>query len=506
MGLTKPSREVQPTTSSARLARTGAAPPLKWFIAPVMVFMRKLQRWHDASRLCLAGWAGVLLLAGCTVTPPEVPRDAALLTGVDNAIVFRSTAEDHAAPAPHELFASQAVRLALLHDPRIQSALAKVRIAEADANQSRLLANPILAITYRLPTVPDSNHSFEATLTGDLVQLLQMPAHISAADKRLRAAAADALTTTLDVMAEVQTVYDAVQSLDAQVTNAQRRLDIARQLGELAHKRLNAGDAVRLDVLTFDSQALQAELDLADLAVQRREQRLILAKLIGEGRSAADWQLEAWVAQPGADSAPETMWIDAALACRPEIKSRLWELSALGDDLTAAYFSPFTGGSLGVNAEHDPDWRVGPAVSTPVPVFDFGQAGRARVEAQKIAARHDLEQTRENLIQEVRVAYMTWQATGQSLAAMQTKLLPMLHEQRQQAETAYKAGDSDMATFLLAQTDYETGMAKVLLLQQRVNAARINLYRAVGGFGVAMRVESAAREAAIQPSATGPTP
>jgi len=36
-----------------------------------------------------------------------------------------------------------AVRLALAHDPRIQAALANVRVAEADANQARLLPNPI---------------------------------------------------------------------------------------------------------------------------------------------------------------------------------------------------------------------------------------------------------------------------------------------------------------------------------------------------------------------------
>src|SRR3954462_3935703 len=40
----------------------------------------------------------------------------------------------------------EAVRRAVLHDPRLQSALAHVRIAEADAVQSMLLPNTVLSV------------------------------------------------------------------------------------------------------------------------------------------------------------------------------------------------------------------------------------------------------------------------------------------------------------------------------------------------------------------------
>jgi len=221
-------------------------------------------------------------------------------------------------------------RLALAHDPRLQADLARVRAAVAESNQARLLPNPILNIDLRFPYSSGSNTAFEATLTGDLVSLLQKPGQIAAADKRLRASAADALTTALDVMSEVQQAYVAVQSVDAEIANAEKRGQILAQLRDLAKKRLDAGDGMRLDVLTLDAQIMEAQLDLSDLRLTRWEDRLTLAKLIGQPRSPAQWPLVPWEAPPAGAPATESAWIDAALKTRPELSSKRWELQALG--------------------------------------------------------------------------------------------------------------------------------------------------------------------------------
>src|SRR5205807_9217788 len=80
------------------------------------------------------------LIPGCAATRPDVPAEAARVTGIENAIVFREEAAalDAPQPADRALTPVRAVRMALARDPRIQSALAKVRVAEADANQARL--------------------------------------------------------------------------------------------------------------------------------------------------------------------------------------------------------------------------------------------------------------------------------------------------------------------------------------------------------------------------------
>ncbi|HEX8915975.1 MAG TPA: TolC family protein [Humisphaera sp.] len=448
-----------------------------------------------------------VLLAGCHATPPDVPGDAAALTGVADGIAFRESpdAPSSAPPAAGEaLSVAAAVRLALANDPRVQASLAKVRAAEADANQARLLPNPILGIDFRFPVTGSGHTVFEPTLAADLVSLLQKPAQVSAADHRLRGSAATALVTVLDVMAEVQTAYASAWSADVEIDNAERRQQRLQQVRDLAEKRIAGGEGTRLDLLTVDAQLLQASLAVSDLRLTRVQQRLTLARLVGRPRSDADWRLSA-PAPPGDQSAaPETEWIAAALAHRPEIQARVWELRALGDDLAVASLSPLAGGDVGAHAEHDGDWHLGPTLTTPLPIFDFGQAARARVTALRIAARHELVQQEWEVIQDVRLAHAAYAHAVTSLAAYQGQLLPLQRRQTEQARAAYQAGEADLATLLLAENELELTLSKIVELQEQAVVARVKLQRAAGGAGVAGRVDAAAatRPAPLYPTST----
>ncbi len=451
------------------------------------------------------GLAMLGLLVGCHARRPDVPADAARLTGIDHAITFRQDAEAFV-PAPsgdESLTIEQAIRLALTNDSRIQASLARVRLAEAEANQVRLLPNPILTIDIRFPLSKTGNTAFEPTLGADLLSLLQKPAQIAAADNRLRESAAAALTTVLDVMTEVQEAYASSRSVDAEIENAQRRRQRIQQLRDLAQKRLDAGEGIRLDVLTLDAQLMQAEFDGSDLNLLRIDHRLALARLLGEPRSLAAWKLSPWEPPTGVLLAAESQWIDAALFNRPEILARLWELRALGDDLNVASFLPLQGGELAAHAERDPDWRVGPSLTVPLPIFDFGQETREKVRALRSVARHELVQQRLEIIQAVRLAYATYVHSRRTLSNAQERLLPLQRKQLDQAQLAYQAGEANLATLLLAQNDLELTLSKILELQEKVTVARVRLQRTAGGAGVADRVDAAA---ATQPAGSVPLP
>ena len=400
---------------------------------------------------------------------------------------------DATAEPKDSLTPQQAIRLVLSRDPRIQMALAKVRMAEADANQARLLPNPILTIDIRYP-LTDSNTAFEPSLTADLLSLLQKPAAINAADHRLREAAENALVVVLDVMSEVQEAYAAARSVDAEIDNATRRHERLAKLRDIAQKRLDAGEATRLDLLTLDAQLMQSTLEISDFQVQRVTERMTLARLVGQPRSSAEWQLSAWQAPGEGAIAPEAEWVNAALQNRPEIQAKIWELRALGEELAGVSFPPLQGGEMGVHGEHDPEWRVGPVVTVPIPLFDFGQAARAKVKAERSAARHDLAEQELETIENVRVAYATYLHAKMALDDAQTKLLPLTRQQVEQAQLAYTAGEADLATLLLAQNDFELTSAKIVELQEKLTVARVKLQRAAGGAGVADRLTTPATQ------------
>lgn len=446
-----------------------------------------------------------LLAASCQSHRPAIEVDAARLTGISGAIVFRDGVEPSALPpSDGTLTFDQALRLCLRNDPRIQSALAKVRIAEAEAGQARLLPNPILALDFRFPTEAGTGQTVEASLAADILSLLQKPGQIGAADNRLRGSAADALTVVLDVLEEVEESYLAAQSFEPEIQNAQDRTALFHRMVAISQKRLDAGEGSRLEFLTLQSQLGQAELDERDLRQQLRLERLHLTRLIGAPGGPIVWKLEP--AAPIAESiGPEEAFIESALQHRPELQAKQWELRALGDDLAAASFAPLAGGELGVHSEHDPTWRVGPALTVPLPLFDFGQAARKKIQAQRLAARADLQQLRAEIIQNVRTAYSAYLYARESQADMLQNLLPLQQQQRDQAQNAFQAGDADLSLLLLAEGDLRQLTLKSLELQEKAAVARAQLLRAAGGPGAAAPLVqlSPATEPASR-AATGP--
>jgi cobalt-zinc-cadmium efflux system outer membrane protein len=448
------------------------------------------------SLLCLA--LVLALGSGCTIAPPDRGfADGVVAAGVSEPIQFVGTVmpADANEDAVKTLTIADAVRRALKNDPAVQAAIAEVRAALADARQTRLIPNPVLSVAVRLPE-GGGKPVIEAGLAADLVSLLLRPRQISAADHRLRAASSDALTVVLDALADVQEQYANAQALDARIGVLDQRKKLVQRLRDLARARLEAGESSRLDLITFDTERVSLDVEITQAASERREQRLMLARLIGQPSGVIEWELMPWTA-PTPVALNETQWVRAALEHRPEVQSRRWELAALGDEVALAKLAVFDGADVGVEAERDRDWSIGPAIFTPLPLFDWGQQRRAKAEAQRAAARHRLTQTRRQIIEEVRRAVESLTASQAVLRQVQTQLIPLADEGVQQAEAAYKNGLADVTAVLLAEQEAQSARLKLIELQQSVSSASYRLHRAVGGPGIAAAVPAT--------QSTGPT-
>jgi outer membrane protein TolC len=424
-----------------------------------------------------------LSAAGCiSQSPrPDVLLDAKSASGVEEAIIFdRMGGPLDTDDAPGELLTlPNTLRLALRSDPDVQAALARVGTAEAEADQNRLLPNPILSVALRVPTGA-GKPIIDAGLTEDFVALLTRPGRVQAADDRLRAAAAEAITTVLDTMAEARERYAAIQSLDALMPVLEERRNLIAKLLKLAQDRLDAGEGTRLDITTLDTQRLELEVDIAEKRLEQRQERLALARLIGRPSDSARWKVSPWEG-PTASIADETGWVSTALARRPEIESGRWELAALGVEYRLTRFAPFEGADAGVNSERDVEWSIGPALTAPLPVFDWGQAKAAKADALRIEARHKLTKARRRVVEEVRKNYAEFDETRSMLELVRTQLLPAQVRRRSESEAAYQAGQTDITTLILADQDLQSTRTKLIELQRRTSSALIRLERSVGG-------------------------
>jgi outer membrane protein TolC len=454
----------------------------------------------------LLGCMSASVMAGCATSAPQadVGSRIARATGSSTAIVFQTKGEELNATETSipTLTLAEAVRRTLLHDPETQAAIARVRSAQADAKQNRLLPNPVLNVALRFPEGGGST-VIEAGLAADFVTVLSRRGRTSAADNRLRGASAEAVSRVLDVLTEVRETYVAVQTLDALVTVLQERVGIIDRLLELARSRVRNGFGTPLDVLTLEAQRLELETEVADLELERREARLTLTRLIGEPSGAMQWRVETPEANPPI-SAPESRWIALALEHRPEVQAAQYEMESLGAEFKLTRFAPFDGGEVGIDAERDDgDWTIGPAASVPIPLFDFGQARRERARAAVIEARHKLTAARRLVVQETRQAHGAFTASLANLERVRGRLVPLLENRLAQAESQFKAGRTDVTGLLLAEQELRAGQTRSVELQRSNTEALIRLQRAVGGPGIFASLES---EPTTVPTATTTLP
>lgn len=388
-------------------------------------------------------------------------------------------------------------------DPGLQAALARVRIAMADADQARLLPNPVLNFALRWgPGRPQ----IEVSLAQDLIQMVKIPRQASAADNRLRQAAADAIIVALDTVEVVQERYVAVQTLESLVPVLAERRALLDRLVATARARLEAQEGTRSDLTTLEAQRVELDVDIAEAKRQLAEARLRLARSIGEPSGSASWRVDPWTA-PALASDVESHWVEAGLQHRPEVQSVAWTLAALGDDEALARLLPWEGLDAGIDAQRDDGWTVGPSVSAPIPVFDMGQARQARVSAEQIEARHNLTLAKRKVVEEVRVAFRSLDASAANLTRIQSELVPLQQQRRQQAEDAYRAGLTDVTALFLAEQDLRAARAKAIEVEQQMSIALIRLQRAVGGPGVASSIgDSPASATPVSAGPLAPTP
>lgn len=421
-------------------------------------------------------------IAGCRAAPedPAAGERVAAAVGVAAPVEFRAEPRplDEPALPPGVLTLAAATERAVRASASLQAALARVRIAFAEAEQARQWPNPILGVQFGWFA---GSPWINAGLDQDLVGALLSGRRADAADHRLRAATAAVVRSALDLVLELQSGYVAVQASDALVPLLQQRLELAERVLELTRVRLQAGDVAEADVTTLEAVRIEVQLEL-DLALrERRQRRLQLARLLGEPDADGDWPLEPFGTVPST-TASEGEQVRMALGRRPELLELRWQLAALGDDAAVAPWTVWEGGSVGpLVQQQQGQTAYGPAFALPLPLFDTGAARGRRAEAACAEARHQLLDAERKVVQEVRVAMATLASTRAYERRLVDELLPRLRARRSNAEAAYTGGQTDITPLLLAEDDLRNAEVKQVLYRQQTTTALLELRRALGG-------------------------
>jgi outer membrane protein TolC len=411
-------------------------------------------------------------------TPPGPDIRAA--AGLADAVQFRTESlPTDAPPIGNALDLPTAIERAVRQSPTLQAALAEVRVAQADARQSRLLPNPVLSVVFRYPKGGGSPVT-ETGLTADLAATLQMPRRNRAADNQLRAASAQAIAAALDVIADTEKTYHTANALRQEVALLGQDAGHVDRLLQIARHRFDAGEATRLDVATLEARQSETRIDLQERRLKLVREQLTLARLLGQPSRDTDLQLTTPL-PVAAPTLPEADWLAAALHNRPEIQADRWQLAALEDGRALARLALLESTAAGLDTEREGDWSLGPSLTVPLPLFDWGQARRAKARALAIGARHRLTQTVRRTVQEVRQAHAAQAKLAAAAAQAREQLTPLQQQRVDLARAVYESGQSGITPLLLAELDLQKARLRAVQLELRAAVAAIELRRASGG-------------------------
>jgi cobalt-zinc-cadmium efflux system outer membrane protein len=475
------------------------------------------ERYEATSKLWPCLFLFLLPLAGCQTAEPRKGIDE-----VEQIVRERAQARIHwnqgtapdaqvaqavATMLSRELTAESAVQVALLNNPRLQATYEDLGIAQADVVQAGLLKNPVFDLSVRFPDRSPGKTYLNFSAAEDFIDVFLLPARRKLAAARFEAAKLRVTQEVLDLAAEVKSAFYACQSAE-QTAELRRTTAEASAASFDAAKRLHdAGNMNDLDFSTEGAQNARAKIDVTDAEENTLETRERLSALMGLANEPA-WKTAGRLPDPPQlEIAPEGLE-KLALANRLDLQAARQDVLAQGRALgMASQFRFLPDATLGPDAERETDgqWRIGPTLTVPLPIFDQGQAGIARGQAMLRQSEARYAALAIDVRSQVRSARTRMFHARAKLELYRAEILALAEQQLQQSELHYNAMFIGVFRLLQAKREQiEAGRQYIEALNDYWTA-RAQLERAVGG-KLPPAVQSTTTQATTEPSLPSPAP
>jgi len=417
-----------------------------------------------------ASWAA--LLASCTAVDTTAEYDDAAkavqsATGVEQAYHPHREEEllqRQAQLLEHGLELREAVELGLLRNPFFQAAFRNVGIAEANRIQAGLLSNPSLSAALRFPLEGGGSAQIEGGLLTGISDLWQIPERSRVAQNALERTILELAHSSVQLASNIRTAYIEFLAAEQLLTIAQENRDSAVRLVDVVQARLEVGAATAIDHKLVELEFIDTEVAVRDARFVSGEQRRRLMTLLGYDHVPANMNLIAALPTSSGELPEIEILRGIASKQRLDIKAAHARLHESMTELHRQHGLVVKVVELGVSAERESDWALGPALSLELPIFDQNQAqiakavetlaqNQALLRAVKIAAAQDVSSAHAR-------AQAEWDA-----ARLFSKQVSRANETLDLAQLSYEAGKTTITSVIEAQ--------RKLLKARRMHITRI---------------------------------
>jgi cobalt-zinc-cadmium efflux system outer membrane protein len=378
----------------------------------------------------------------------------------------------------------RAVEIALVNSPDLTVMYEDLGISQADMVQAGLLKNPTLGAEIGLPVTPKGFSELRFSLLQDFLDLFVLPARKQIAREQFEADTLRVAHEALQVAAEAEKDFVAVQVASELLAFRRTVLETDRAAAELANKQFEAGNTSTLDQATQRAAYEQAKLDVAREELELLETRERLNRRLGLWGEASTWRLIESLPPLPASETPVEHLEATALRQRLDVASAQTQAELLKKAVRLARSTRLIGRlEIGVDAHKDPDGPrvVGPNLVIELPIFDQRQAMIARLEAQQRQQERRLVGLSVDARSEVRLADARMRAARQVVVHYRDTVLPLRKTVLEQSLLHYNGMFISPYQLLLAkeaEVDARRGAIEAL---RDYWIARADLARALGG-------------------------
>lgn len=431
-----------------------------------------------------------LLMSGCASIDPQPGFDetrTAVAERIGKDIHWkRGGSEDAAIRAKvrtllgSPLTIDTAVQVALLNNPGLQAGFSEIGIAQADYVQAGLLHNPMLQATSRSPREGGSAN-VEFDLSFDFLRLLTMPLRKSMAEQEYARVRADITVRVIDLSGQVRQVFLAAQS-DSQLVEMMQQVVTATDASLDTARRLRAAgniNALELDREQALNESARLQLFNAELALIQDRERL--NRLLGLWGTATTWRLNPRLPQLPTESIDPSHLESEAIGSSLELAMTRRTLESLGKKAGIENIESFLPTlDVGYSWEREEvtgEIVDGPTIGLQIPIFDMGQARRARVSNQIEQALADYRSTAIRVRSVTRQVWRELQYNREQVEFYERTLLPLRERIVHGEQLQYNAMQIGVFELLVAkQQQIDTGIQYVQKLKDYWQAdTRLNL-------------------------------
>ncbi|MEC9364750.1 MAG: TolC family protein [Pseudomonadota bacterium] len=330
-------------------------------------------------------------LSGCAALPEDRGRGdvAALLQARGQAI---GVASDPAVARQllmelegRALTIDDAIRLALINNPRLTAEYAQLGFAAADVYDAGRLSNPSLSASLLFPNVSGEANQVGFGLVQSFTNLLLLPSRSRFAEGELERVKQLVGAQALDLAADTASAYYELVGAWQMATMREAVAKAAQAAADLAQRFFDAGNINRLELALEQAAASQAQLDVLQARTQVTQARSALNTVMGLSASEGHWKIADRLPAPVADEDDASALLDLADNSRLDLAAARRRVTLLADALGVTRRFRYLGNiDVGVETERETDRSriTGPTLALELPIFNQGKGRVARAQAE----------------------------------------------------------------------------------------------------------------------------